>query len=143
MIITEVTVRLQNHPPPPGRPTFLGYASIVFDHEFIVRDLKVLQRGDRLIVGMPSSREADSCPVCYHKTPLADHFCGHCGRRLAEGRRYDPETGDSLDQYRDVAHPITTEFRRVVEAAVLRAYVAESNRARAIGASSNGRVNQI
>ncbi len=53
MEITEVRMYLAEE------EHVLAYASIVLDEVFIVRDLKVIEMGDRLIVAMPSKKMKD------------------------------------------------------------------------------------
>lgn len=56
MQITDVRVRKANT----ESPKLLGFASVTFDDEFVVHDIKVLQGNDNdLFVAMPSKRMPD------------------------------------------------------------------------------------
>jgi DNA-binding cell septation regulator SpoVG len=123
MDITEVKVTLADK----GREPLLAFASVVFDGCFLVADLKVLLIEERFQVGFPSRKMCDRCPNphCRRKCPLLDRFCGKCGAKLIGPRdgsnAFLDVHGRSL-LYVDVAHPITTEFRKVVECKVVEAY---------------------
>jgi len=62
-----------------------GYATIIFDDCFVVRDLKIIQGSAGLFVAMPSKKTKDGT-------------------------------------YRDIAHPLDNETRRMIEDAVIGAY---------------------
>ncbi len=63
-------------------------ASVTFDHQLVVHDIKVINARDKYFIVMPS-----------HKNPD--------------------------DTYRDIVHPINSEFRATLEKAVKDAYEAE------------------
>jgi len=65
--------------------TMRAVASVTFDGQFALHDVKIINSRDRLFVVMPSRKNADGT-------------------------------------FRDVAHPITQEFRNEIEAAVFEAY---------------------
>lgn len=68
-----------------------GYATIVFDGCFVVRDLKIIHGNSGLFVAMPSKKKRDGT-------------------------------------YRDTAHPLNGETRRMIEEAVLGEYERELRR---------------
>jgi stage V sporulation protein G len=63
-------------------------ASVTFDHQLVVHDIKVIYAKEKYFIVMPSRKNPD-------------------------------------DTYRDIVHPINSEFRAVVENAVKNAYDAE------------------
>ena len=60
-------------------------ASVTFDNEFAVHDVKVIEGPEKLFVAMPSRRTPDG-------------------------------------EYRDIAHPINSDMRNMLESKVLAAY---------------------
>ncbi len=77
MQITDVRIRKVE-----GAGKLKGVASITFDDEFVVHDLKIIEGVDKLFVAMPSVKNA-------------------------------------RDEFKDVAHPIKTEFRELITDKVL------------------------
>ncbi len=78
MNITDVRVRRVNG----GKVK--AYASVTFDDEFVVHNIKVLDGRNGLYVAMPSRKVGD--------------------------------------EFKDVAHPITQQFREKLQSAVIDAY---------------------
>lgn len=97
MQITEVRVHLRNE------DKLKAFATVTFDHCFVVRNMKVIVSDKGLILCMPS-------------------------RKMPDGA------------YKDVAHPITVEFRSELEKAVFACYEAEVRKANAAGAAKNSQV---
>lgn len=121
--ITEVRIRLYSDARPGDR--LRAFATVTFDGCFVVRDLKVIEGDDGLIVAMPSRKVAARCCECKTKNPVLARFCNQCGRRLPEAAvPLDGRGRPSL--YADVAHPISHDCRGSIEDAVLAAYEAES-----------------
>ena len=84
MQITEIKVHLMNE------ERLKAFVSVTFDNCFAVRNMKVVEGHNGLILCMPSRKAAD-------------------------------------ESHKDLAHPITQEFRRYLEENILRAYHAELN----------------
>ena len=63
-------------------------ASVTFDHQLVVHDIKVIYAKDKYFIVMPSRKNPD-------------------------------------DTYRDIVHPINSEFRATLENAIKAAYDAE------------------
>ena len=80
MEITDVKIRrtFENAP-------LKAVASVTFDGQFAVHDIKVINTESRLFIVMPSRKNPDG-------------------------------------SYRDIAHPINSSFRSMLESEVLRAY---------------------
>jgi stage V sporulation protein G len=95
--ITEVRVHLRNE------DKLKAFATVTFDHCFVVRNLKVIVSDKGLILCMPS-------------------------RKMPDGA------------YKDVAHPITVEFRSQLEKAVFACYEAEVRKAKPAGAGADSQV---
>jgi stage V sporulation protein G len=83
MEITEVKVY-----PVTDNEKLKGYATIIFDNCFVVRDLKIISGTSGLFVAMPSKKKKEGT-------------------------------------YRDIAHPLNSETRKMIEDAVIREYERE------------------
>ncbi len=100
-----------------------AFVSCLFDHCFCVQDMKIIERDDgSLLLAMPDRLLADRCPFCKSKNPYRNRHCGFCGARIDENRcPRDPETGRHK-AFQDIAYPITSAFRNMLETRVLSAY---------------------
>ena len=81
MQITDIKIRKAFNDESPMK----AIASVTFDHEFALHDIKVIYAKEKFFIVMPSRKNADG-------------------------------------SYRDVAHPISAQFRTYLEEAVLEAY---------------------
>jgi stage V sporulation protein G len=117
--ITEIRVHLLECRGDTGK--LRAYASLVFDGELVVKDMRVVETAAGPIVAFPSRKVTAHCPTCAHRNPLAANFCGHCGGRLPGVPGGEPEA----KLYVDTSHPITAPFGSYVRSAVLAAYRAE------------------
>jgi len=115
MEITETRISLV------GRPNsrLRAYASVTFDNQFVVRDMRIIEGKKGLFVAMPSKKVQRACPRCGFKNPITHKFCGSCGTALnpVNEQRLSPS-----QQHRDLAHPIKTEFREYIQKKVLEEY---------------------
>ena len=121
MEITEVRVRLRDS----TDKKLKAYATITFDHEFVVRDVKVIEGRKGLFVAMPSRKLRESCPECRFGNEMRSKFCSHCGHRLESPPRPLEGSGEATSEHRDLAHPITSQAREYIQGKVLDAYEAE------------------
>ena len=71
MEITEVRVTLREGPTRPGQPEgragekrLKAYATLTFDHCFVVRNLKIIEGRNSLFVAMPSHKPKVACTRC-------------------------------------------------------------------------------
>lgn len=124
MEITEVRMSISDNP----QARLKAYASITFDHCFVVRNVKVVEGKNGLFVAMPSRKPKVSCQSCHAKNDATNRFCQACGAALAHSVA-TPGAGD-LDAieslaHRDIVHPITVEFRHYLQKTVLDAYDAQ------------------
>lgn len=106
----------------PNDHKFLAYATIILDDCFAVHDLKII-KGDEgeTIVKMPTRHLKDRCPRCGKSNPFIHKYCAWCGLTLGQMRAQVGEDGKAR-LFVDIAHPITADFRGVVEDMVLNAY---------------------
>lgn len=127
MEITEVRVKLVEK----SKERLRAFCSVTFDGAFVVRDLKVIGSGtgDGVFVAMPSRKLCDRCPRCRAKNHLRARFCNECGHSLGDRRATRDSHGRSKI-HADVAHPINTECREMIQSAVIKAYDEELERSR-------------
>ncbi len=109
-----------------------AYATVTFDNAFVVRNVKVIEGEKGLFIAMPSRRIKEPCPKCGFRNDLRSKFCNQCGTALEFQRTYTPSSSGQLSgaqaEHRDIAHPITQEFREYLQKKVLEAYEKEKPR---------------
>ncbi len=134
MEITEVRVAVRDSP----EKRLRGYATLTFDHCFVVRNIKIIEGKQGLFVAMPSHKPKVTCARCHAKSDVGARYCGQCGSAIT---RSMAPTGDQEvvdpQAHRDIAHPITVEFRQYLQEKVLEAYEAERVKAQAAASSSS------
>jgi len=119
--ITEVRVKLMHH----RSDRLRAFCSITIDDDFVVHDLRVIEGRKGFFVAMPSRKLSDNCGKCGAKNELRARYCGECGDRLDENRAVT--SGVPHDKLHvDVAHPINTPCREMLQQAVLEAYKEEA-----------------
>lgn len=128
MVITEVRIKLCEE----NNERLLAFCSVTFDNAFVVRDLKIIEGTKGVFVAMPSRKLTDRCGKCGCKNHLRARFCNLCGLRLDEARATRDADGRAK-LHADIAHPIHSGAREQVQAAVVRAYGEEKERARQPG----------
>ncbi len=123
MKITEVRV----FPKESGDKKLRAYATVTFDDCFVVRDIKIIEGNKGLFVAMPSRRVKYPCSRCGHRNVVHSSFCNQCGGKLAVGQ--PPEAFSDADQakqrqseHKDIAHPVTLDFREYVQQTVIQSY---------------------
>lgn len=119
MIVTEVRVKLMSGGQENDR--LQAFCSVTFDDAFVVRDLKVIEGTRGPFVAMPSRKLTDHCPQCGCKNHLRARYCNQCGGKLDESRATRDADG-RVKLHADIAHPINTVARDVIQEAVLQAY---------------------
>jgi stage V sporulation protein G len=128
MEITEVRVKLIQL----SDDRLQAFCSITFDDSFVVRDLKIIEGASGPFVAMPSRKITSHCPQCGGKNPIRAAYCNHCGKRQpVHTATKDAEGRAKL--YADIAHPINSECREMIQRRVVEAYRAELERARLPG----------
>lgn len=129
MKITEVRIKLIDD----RTDTRLrAFCSITFDDSFVVRDLKVIEGTKGLFIAMPSRKLSDRCPKCGSKNHLRALFCNNCGDKLKADRVETGEDGRSK-LHADIAHPINSVCRDLIQKAVVEAYTEERELAKQPG----------
>lgn len=119
MEITEIRVFLKE-----GQDKKLkAYTTVTFDEVFVVRNIKVIQGSNGLFIAMPSRKMKNSCPKCGFKNEVGGQYCGGCAADLPQGQ--EEEARDAKNEHRDIAHPVTQDFRNYLQGKVLDAYEAE------------------
>lgn len=125
-----------------------AFATVTFDNCFVIRDIKIIEGSKGYFVAMPSRRVKEPCPRCRHRNMIHSRYCNQCGAHLetSEWQKSRAEKASEVDdtfqartrqsEHRDIAHPITADFREVIQNAVLEAY--EKEKSRSGGSSSLG-----
>ena len=128
MEITEVRIKLMEEP----GERLKAFCSITFDNCFVVRDLKIIDGSNGPFVAMPSRKLTSHCPGCGMKNHLRATYCNQCGKRLEESRA--PKDADGRAKlYADIAHPINSLCREMIQDCVIRDYYEEIERAKQPG----------
>ena len=128
MEITDVQVRLVRN----QNDRLKAYCSVVFDNEFVVRDIKIIDGMKGPFVAMPSRKMSDHCPSCGGKNHLKARFCNDCGAALPENREaLDDESKPRL--HADIAHPVTNKCRQRIQREVIAVFEGELERAKQPG----------
>lgn len=128
MVITEVRIKLMED----NNERLQAFCSVTFDDAFVVRDLKIIEGTKGSFVAMPSRKLTDRCQQCGCKNHLRARFCNNCGTRLDEDRATRDADGRAK-LHADIAHPINSTCREVIQTAVLKAYTEERERAKQPG----------
>ena len=117
-----------------------AFATITFDDCFVIRDIKIIEGSKGCFVAMPSRRVKEPCPRCRHRNIVHSRYCNQCGANLevgggskskAEKQASDNDVSQSRlrqSEHRDIAHPITAEFRETIQRTVLEAYEKEKTK---------------
>ncbi len=128
MEITEVRVKLMDEP----GERLQAFCSITFDDAFVVRDLKIIEGTTGPFVAMPSRKLTAHCPQCGCKNHLRAAHCNQCGNRLKEQLAAKDDEGRAK-LYADIAHPINSTCREMIQARVIEAFKEERAQAQQPG----------
>ena len=128
MVITEVRIKLCEA----NSERLLAFCSVTFDNAFVVRDLKIIEGTKGLFVAMPSRKLTDRCTKCSSKNHLRARFCNSCGAKLDEHRAMRDMDGRAK-LHADIAHPIHSAARELIQNAVIRAFAEEKDRSKLPG----------
>jgi stage V sporulation protein G len=109
-----------------------AFCSITFDDSFVVRDLKIIEGTTGPFVAMPSRKLTAHCPNCRTKNHLRATFCNQCGVRLSEPSMVKDEDGRAK-LYADIAHPINSACREMIQERVIRSFDEELERSKIPG----------
>ena len=100
-----------------GDDKLRAFVSITFDDDFVIRDLKIIQGKKGEFVAMPSRKLTEHCPKCGKKNDVLSAHCNTCGGKLP---RQDNDRNKRV--YADIAHPINTRCREMIQEKVLEEY---------------------
>jgi stage V sporulation protein G len=126
--ITEVRIKLMEEP----GERLQAFCSITFDDCFVIRDLKIIDGAHGPFVAMPSRKLTSHCHNCGCKNYLRAGYCNQCGARLREERAPKDEDGRAK-LYADIAHPINSACREMIQERVIREFHLEKERAKQPG----------
>jgi stage V sporulation protein G len=129
--ITEVRIKLMEE----SSERLQAFCSITFDNSFVIRDLKIIDGANGPFVAMPSRKLTAHCPQCGCKNHLRAAHCNQCGGRLSEDRMVKDEDGRAK-LYADIAHPINSACREMIQERVIRDYHLEVGRSKLPGYKS-------
>lgn len=128
MEITEVRIKLMEE----AGERLQAFCSITFDDSFVIRDLKIIEGASGPFVAMPSRKLTSHCSGCGSKNHLRAAYCNQCGARLKEDRAVKDEDGRAK-LYADIAHPINSACREMIQERVIREFYTELDRAKLPG----------
>jgi stage V sporulation protein G len=126
--ITEVRIKLMDEP----GDRLKAFCSITFDDCFVIRDLKIIEGASGPFVAMPSRKLTSHCPHCGMKNHLRAFYCNQCGARLEENRAPTDDEGRAK-LYADIAHPINSNCREMIQERVIAEFLQERERAKQPG----------
>jgi stage V sporulation protein G len=126
--ITEVRIKLMEE----AGERLQAFCSITFDDCFVIRDLKIIEGSNGPFVAMPSRKLTAHCPQCGCKNHLRANYCNQCGLRLQEDRSLKDDEGRAK-LYADIAHPINSACREMIQDRVIREFYEEQERAKLPG----------
>jgi len=126
--ITEVRIKLMDD----GSERLKAFCSITMDDCFVVRDLKIIEGTSGPFVAMPSRKLTAHCPQCGGKNHLRAAHCNQCGLRLKDDRAIRDEDGRAK-LYADIAHPINSACREMIQQRVIAEFKEEQERAKKPG----------
>src|SRR5450755_3890408 len=130
VVITEVRIKLMEDNNENER--LQAFCSVTFDDAYVVRDLKIIEGTKGSFVAMPSRKLTDRCQGCGSKNHLRARFCNSCGGKLDEDRATRDADG-RVKLHADIAHPINSACREIIQGAVLKAFREEKDRSKLPG----------
>lgn len=128
MEITEVRIKLMDD----SSERLQAFCSITLDDCFVVRDLKIIEGASGPFVAMPSRKLTSHCPGCGCKNHLRAPYCNQCGSRLKDDRAIKDADGRAK-LYADIAHPINSACREMIQNRVIEEFHLEQERAKQPG----------
>jgi stage V sporulation protein G len=106
-----------------------AYATVTFDNCFVVRNIKVIQGANSLFIAMPARKMKYPCSKCGFKNEVGSKFCNQCGTTIqspSQSAHNDSGDSETKAEHRDIAHPITQQFREYLQNKILDAYRKEA-----------------
>jgi stage V sporulation protein G len=126
--ITEIRIKLMDEPSERLR----AFCSVTLDGQFVIRDLKIIEGTSGPFVAMPSRKLTARCPGCRTKNHLRAQFCNQCGLKLKNDRTPRDEDGRAK-LYADIAHPINSRCREMMQERLVQAFHEELERSKQPG----------
>ena len=125
MEITEIRVFIKE-----GQDKKLkAYTTVTFDNVFVVRNIKIIQGASGLFIAMPSRKLKFPCPKCSFKNEVGSKFCNQCGGSVPlQDKPVSATDIDAKSEHRDIAHPVTQQFREYIQDKILEIYKKESGK---------------
>ena len=121
MKISEIRIKLMED----TSDRLRAFCSVTIDECFVIRDLKIIDGSSGPFVAMPSRKLTGNCTRCHHKNHLRANYCNHCGAKQSV-----TVSGNNPQKlYADIAHPINSACREVIQTAVLEEFDSELARA--------------
>jgi stage V sporulation protein G len=124
--ITEVRIKLMEE----AGERLQAFCSITFDDAFVVRDLKIIEGSNGPFVAMPSRKLTSHCGNCGCKNYLRANYCNQCGARVQAPRETKEDDGRAK-LYADIAHPINSACREMIQDRVIQAFREELEKSKA------------
>lgn len=118
--ITEIRIKLMES----SEDRLRAFCSITIDQSFVVRDLKIIDGSHGPFVAMPSRKLTGHCNRCGSKNHLRASYCNQCGAKVHSSSHAD----SPQKLYADVAHPINSDCREMIQNAVINEFNAELQR---------------
>ena len=128
MQVTEVRIKLMEDP----GERLKAFCSVTFDNCFVVRDLKIIEGTSGPFVAMPSRKLTSHCPQCGTKNHLRAQHCNQCGKPIAF-ERSSHEVEGRAKLYADIAHPINSACREMIQERVIEEFHEEIKRSQQPG----------
>ena len=128
MKITEVRIKLTEE----SDDRLQAFCSVTFDDWFVVRDLKIIEGTNGPFVAMPSRKLTAHCPRCGSKNHLRANYCNQCGGKQ-DADRAVRDTDGRAKLYADIAHPINSECREMIQTRVVAEFQKERELAKQPG----------
>jgi len=128
MRITEVRIKLTEE----TDDRLQAFCSITFDDSFVVRDLKIIEGTNGPFVAMPSRKLTAHCSRCGSKNHLRANYCNQCGAKQDPDRAVRDNEGRAK-LYADIAHPINSECREMIQQRIVADYQKERELSRLPG----------
>ena len=132
MEITEVRIKLMED----AGERLLAFCSITFDDCFVIRDLKIIGGSSGPFVAMPSRKLTAHCQNCGSKNHLRAAYCNQCGSRVSQQEAAGRDDEGRAKLYADIAHPINSQCREMIQERVVQEYFQELERAKQPGYKS-------
>jgi stage V sporulation protein G len=127
--ITEVRIKLMED----AGERLQAFCSITFDDCFVIRDLKIIGGSNGPFVAMPSRKLTTHCQQCGCKNHLRAVYCNQCGSRITQQETAGRDEEGRAKLYADIAHPINSQCREMIQERVIKEFLEEQERAKQPG----------